>query len=162
MSNQIITLADALVVALTEYTEKPFTRAYIIENSQDEVQAGKWYVLPGGEDVVTRGGANQYNIEVALVYQRGLPKHSVTKKPLRNLEFLDGCIAEVESIVNLFRNPDDVVSPDEHTGMFTTCGSYGSHAGFNFASFSNNPMLDPVLLRDNHVFSSLIRLTYRG
>lgn len=162
MSNQVIALADALSVALTTYTSQTFTRAYVIENSQEEVQEAKWYVLPGGEEMVSRGNANQYNIEVALVYQRGLPKHSATKKPIRNLTFLDECVEAVEAMANLFRNPDDVSNPDEHTGMFTTCGSYGSHAGFNFASFSNNPMFDPIILRDNHIFSSVIRLTYRG
>lgn len=163
MSNQVIALASALATALTEYhTQKVFTRAYIVENSQAEIQTGRWYVLLGGEEMLPRGNANQYNMEVALVYQRGLPMHSTTKKPVRNLDFLDVCVEEVESVVNLFRNRDDVSSPNEHTGMFTTCGNYGSLAGFNFASFSNNPMLDPVLLRDNHVFSSLIRLTYRG
>ena len=162
MSNQVIALASALATALTEYTEKVFTRAYIVENSQAEVQTAKWYVLMGGEEMLPRGNANQNTVEVALVYQHGLPKHSTTQKPVRNLTFLDECVEEVESIVNLFRNPDDIAEPNEHTGKFTTCGPYGTMANFNFASLSNNPMLDPIFLRDNHIFSSVIKLTYRG
>jgi hypothetical protein len=97
-----------------------------------------------------------------LVYQRGLPKHSTTQKPVANLSFLDECMNEVESMINLFRNPDDITDPDAHTGKFTTCGTYGQIEGFNFASLSINPMFDPIILNDNHVFSSIIRLTYRG
>lgn len=160
--SQLVSLAEALKVAISTYTGKTFTRAYRIKNSQDDVKDGKWYVLLGGEDATKRGNTDRYNLEVALVYQRGLPKHSSTQKPVENLGFLDGCVAEVESVLNLFRNPDDVSDPNTHTGKFTPCGEYGYIAGFHFASFSNNPMFDPIILNDNHVFSSIIRLTYRG
>jgi hypothetical protein len=162
MSSPLISLAEALKVALNSYTGKTITRSYMVRNSQEEVQNGSWYVLIGGEEVLKRGNTDFGTLEVALLYQRGLPMHSTTQKPTRNLTFLDGCAEEVEAMVNLFRNPDDISSPNEHTGKFTMCGTYGTIEGYNFASFSNNPMFDPVILNDNHVFTSIVRLTYRG
>lgn len=157
----IVALTQALETQLEAYTSKAFTRAYIVSSKPSEVLSGKWFIMSAGQEVTKAGHSDSHVLEMYLVYQRALP-NADSGKPLLNNTFLDACMAEVQTIINLFQNPDDVSSPDSHTGKFNSCGQYGTIGGFTFERYNANPLFDPVLLRDNHIFSSVVRVTYRG
>lgn len=157
----IVEFTETLRQTIAAYTTKTFTRSYIVINGPDEIKDGKWFIMSAGDSVSNTGNTQLSTLEVYLIYQRSLPK-AASGKPIHNLAFLDGCVAEVDSVINLFRNPDDVDEPNEHTGKFACCGQYAQIGGFNFAMWERNPLFDAVTLRDFHIFSSVIRLTYRG
>lgn len=159
MTAPIVDLTIAIQDALEDLLDKSFERAYVISNSQKDVPLGKWYIMSAGETNTKIGNADFGQLDIFLVYQKGLPAStSANPDPMRNYEFVDDCLDEVESVKRLFREPNE---DDNLAGALTSCGDYGTLAGFSFVSFTNEPMLDPNLFRDNGVFSSIIRLTYK-
>lgn len=138
---------------------KTIERAYVVSNSQKDVPNGNWYIMSAGRSSVKLGNADYGQLDVFLVYQRGLPGASNTfPDPTKNYTFIDGCLQEIEDMRRYFDEPNE---DDEDAGAMTLCGQYGVLAGCSFQSYTNDPILDPVLFRDNHVFSSIIRLSYR-
>jgi hypothetical protein len=145
----IIDLAQAVRVAVAAATGKTVSRRYAphFDKKDPELQAGEWFVVVTAEDLRKKRHTQFPRLTVELAYQRALPDSTTEfKDPLSNLPFLDGCMAEVQGVKNLFGEGGSL-----QRKILAEC---------DLADVSNNPLYRPDLLYDLSIFTSVIKLEY--
>lgn len=149
MTAPIVALTTALITAINSAAGKTMVRRYVrFYAAKDLPDAGQWFAMGTEEDFTKKRQTDIVKLSVDVGYQRPLPEATgPNPTPHDNLEFLDACMAEVETVKALFRE-GGALALAEIANKWV------------FQSMSNSPIYRPELLVENQIFTSVTRLTF--
>jgi hypothetical protein len=150
MAAPIIELADEVAEQLAAATGFAFERRVGPYLRREDLEAGRWIVVPAGESTVRKARyVDQATLTVDVAYQRALPDATDGQPdPVENLPWFDAVMADVEIVKSCWRPG----------GLLREL----SLVGFDFSSMANTPIYTPQLLSDYQIFTSVVRLEFTG
>jgi hypothetical protein len=160
-----VLIADMLVGRLKALLSGVIsTRRYSGYLDKDAVRTGKYVVVPAGEEFEGKRGVDHRVISIDVAWQIALPRPTeANKDPLENRVWIDEQMGRIEAIKRLFAAEAEVYDPITTQYTTVTQGPLRDYnfAGANFLRWSNSPLWRPDLMRDNSIFTSVVRLEFR-
>ena len=153
MGVPVIDLADDLVTKLGTETSHSFERRVAPYFSKDDVEGGKWIVIPAGDtqDIRARK-VDVSTLTVDVGYQANLPdKTNAEPDPLNNTTWFDAEMQKLEDVKDLFRGEGSL----RHE-------KFAPSSKFYFQAMTNTPIYRPDLMTDYQIFTAVIRLEFLG
>jgi hypothetical protein len=149
----VIELADDLVTKLGTETGETFERRVTAYFSRDDVSAGKWVVIPAGDETEIKGRmVDSSTLTVDVGYQEALPeKTSSERDPLNNKTWFDARMQKLEDVKDLFRGEGSLRRV-----------AFAPSSEFRFQRMSNTPIYRPDLMTDYQIFTAVVRLEFLG
>jgi hypothetical protein len=143
-----IQVGEALATAISGALSITIERRYSPYYNRSDVSAGKYLYIASGEDRDAKRGLDILELTVDVGYQIGLPEPTEAyPDPANNLPWADAQLAKVQAIKELFEDEGDLRDAD--------------FAGATYLRMTNTPLFRPELLRDNEIFTSVIRFELR-
>lgn len=148
MSVPVIDVAIALKAAIEGALSITVERRYSAYFDPGQVRDGKYLLVTSGEDTDAKRGIDLLDLTVDVGYQIALPVPTESEPdPANNLTWADGQMAKVQAIKQLFRAGGSLRDSD--------------FAGATYLRMTNSPIFRPEMLRDNQIFTSVLRLEFR-
>lgn len=137
-------LAAAVSAALSITVERRCSPYF----NREQVKDGKYLIIPSAEDRTAKRGVDLLELSVDIGYQIALPEPTEAQPdPANNLPWADSQLEKVQAIKELFQDDGDLRD--------------ASFAGATFLRMTNTPLFRPDLMRDNEIFTSVIRFEFR-
>lgn len=144
-----VEIAKALTVAIGDALSITLQRRCSPYFNREEVKDGKYLIIPTGEDRSAKRAIDLLEITVDVGYQIALPDPTeANPDPSNNLTWADAQLEKVQAIKELFEDEGDLRDAD--------------FAGATFVRMTNTPLFRPDLMRDNEIFTSVIRFEFRA
>lgn len=143
-----IQIAEALKAAIESALSIAVVRRYSAYFNRDEVKDGVYLIVAAGEDRDAKRSIDWLTITVDVGFQIALPPPTEAEPdPANNLTWADAQLAKVNAIKALFAADGPLRQMD--------------FAGATYLRLNNTPLYRPDLMRDNEIFTSIIRLEFR-
>lgn len=144
----IIAIAEALRLAIETALTISIDRRYSAYFNREDVATGKYLMVLASEETQAKRGIDLLELSIDIGYQIALPAPTPTyPDPANNLPWIDAQLALVDAIKQLFR-PDGALRDKPF-------------AGATWIRQTNTPLYRPDTIRDNEIFTSVIRFDFR-
>lgn len=144
-----IEIAKALQSAIENQLDITITRRYSAYFNREDVRDGKYLIVSAGEDTDAKRSIDLLDVTVDVGYQIALPEPTEDEPdPANNLPWADAQLAKVQAIKQLFRDDGLLREAD--------------FAGGTYLRMTNTPLYRPETMRDNEIFTSVIRFEFRS
>lgn len=143
-------LKTAIATALAITVERRYTAYY----EKKDVATGKYLIIGTGAELDGKRGIDLLNISADIGYQIALPAPTETyPDPKNNIPWLDAQSNKVQALKDLFAAGDELTAE----GVLRR----QTFAGATYLRWNNTPIYRPDFLRDNSIFTSVIRFEFR-
>lgn len=143
-----IEVAKALGPAIETALSITIERRYSPYFNREDVKNGKYLIIASGEDRAAKRGIDLLELTVDVGYQVALPAPTEAyPDPANNLPWSDAELEKLQSIKELFEDGGELRDAE--------------FAGATFLRMTNTPLFRPDLMRDNEIFTSVIRFEFR-
>lgn len=149
-----IAISDALATQLATALGVSVSRRYTAYYDKQDVVDGKYLVVGSGHELQGKRGIDLLEVSVDVGYQRALPAPTPEyEDPKNNIPWLDAESTKVQAILDLFSAGDELSEPGPLR--------HADFAGATYLRWAHAPIYRPDMLRDNSIFTSVIRFDFR-